>query len=571
MGEVQAQARHQQRVEELCAAAIRALSGEVDLHFRGGRLHRGRRALPLYAPHLHPSLESDDFESFRGAADGLALRLTFSDATLHRRLLPSRPVERLVFDLLEQIRVEALVPIDLPGVVRNLRHRFTAWSLAFHHSGLTDSARGILIYTVAQVCRARVTGDAVTEETEDLLETTRGALAPMIGHDLAALRRSRGDQATYAPHALAIARVVGEMVDSTDEDPGSTQDEGDVERAAFSLVMELDRDSSSDFPVAVPGRSRVFEASDDGYRIFTTAYDRQIDAGALVRKALLKDLRGDLDRRVAAQGINVARLVRELRSRLGVPTRDGWIGAQEEGTIDGRRLAQLVASPTERRLFRTECIEPMADCVVSFLIDCSGSMKEHAGTVAMLVDVFARALEEAGVASEILGFTTGSWNGGRAKRDWIRAGRPTHPGRLNEACHMVFKDAETRWRRARPRIAALLKGDLFREGIDGEAVDWACARLRARDEGRRLLFVVSDGSPMDSATSAANDTHYLDNHLKEVVLRQERAGDVEIHGVGVGLDLSAYYSRSRVLDLAGSTGNQVFREIIDMIGHRGGR
>lgn len=571
MGEPQARARHQQRVEELCAAAIRALSGEIDLHFRGGRLHRGRRALPLYAPHLHPSLEADDFGSFRGAADGLALRLTCSDAALHRRLVPGRPVERLVFDLLEQFRVEALVPADLPGVARNLRHRFEAWSLAFHHSGLTESARGLLIYTVAQVCRARVTGETVTEETEDLLETTRGALAPRIGHDLAALRRSRGDQARYAVHALAIARVAGEMAGSTDEEPDAARSDGEEERAAFGLVMELEPESSRPAAIAASGRSRVFEAAGDGYRIFTTAYDRQVDAGTLVRKELLADLRSGLDRRIAAQGINVARLARELRARLGVPARDGWIGAQEEGAIDGRRLAQLVASPTERRLFRTESIEPVADCLVSFLIDCSGSMKEHAETVAMLVDVFARALEEAGVASEILGFTTAAWNGGRAKRDWVRAGRPAHPGRLNEACHMVFKDAGASWRRARPRIAALLKGDLFREGIDGEAVDWACARLRAREEERRLLFVVSDGSPMDSATSAANDAHYLDHHLKEVVVRQEQAGDVEIHGVGVGLDLSPYYSRSHVLDPAGSTGNQIFREIIEMIGHRGGR
>ena len=51
----------------------------------------------------------------------------------------------------------------------------------------------------------------------------------------------------------------------------------------------------------------------------------------------------------------------------------------------------------------------------------------------MMVDVMARALEQAGVASEVLGFTTGAWNGGRAQRDWLRAGRPRHPGRLNEA------------------------------------------------------------------------------------------------------------------------------------------
>ena len=97
MGEVQQLARRQQRVEELCAGAIRALSGEADLHFRGRRLHRGRQRLPLFAPHLHPAIEIDDFGSFRGAADGLALRLTLSDAALHTSRCPPDPVERLVF------------------------------------------------------------------------------------------------------------------------------------------------------------------------------------------------------------------------------------------------------------------------------------------------------------------------------------------------------------------------------------------------------------------------------------------------------------------------------------------
>jgi cobaltochelatase CobT len=196
-------------------------------------------------------------------------------------------------------------------------------------------------------------------------------------------------------------------------------------------------------------------------------------------------------------------------------------------------------------------------------------MKEHAESVAMLVDVLARALEQAGIASEILGFTTGAWNGGRAQRDWLRAGKSAHPGRLNERCHLVFKSADTPWRRARPAIAALLKGDLFREGFDGEAVDWACARLFARTEARKRLLVISDGSPMDSATNLANDAHYLDHHLNDVVARHEQAGRVEIAGIGVGLDLSPYYSRSHVLDLAVSSGNQIFREITALIAGRG--
>ena len=572
MADVQAKARQQQQVEELCAAAIRALAGEVDLHFRGRRLHRGRTMLPLYAPHLHPSLDSDDFASFRGAADGLALRLTLSDAELQRTLAPSDAVERLLFDMLEQFRVEALAPPALHGVARNLRHRHEAWSRASHQAGLTDTARGLLIYTVAQVCRARVTGDPVLEETEDLLEATRGALAPLIGNALLGLRRDRHDQAGYARHALEIARRVAGLLaaeGSEGGEDGQTLDaELDAARSVFGLVLEHTGAANERFAVAVSGQSRVLDASGGGYRIFTSAYDREHAAGALARPEALAACRERLDALVASQGVNVAKLARELRALLAVPANDGWNSGQEEGRIDGRRLAQLVASPTERRLFRIEHVEPRADCALTFLVDCSGSMKEHIDSVAVLLDVSARALEQAGVACEILGFTTGAWNGGRAQRDWLRAGRPADPGRLNEASHIVFKAFDTPWRRARPSIAALLKSDLFKEGIDGEAVDWACARLRNRPEARKLLNVVSDGSPMDSATSLANDAHFLDQHLREVVERHEQAGEIEIYGVGVGLDLSPYYSRSHVLDLDGSIGNAMFRELVDMLAGR---
>jgi cobaltochelatase CobT len=576
MGDIQSAARHQQKVEELCAASIRALSGDADLHFRGRRLYRGLRALPLFAPHLSPSLETDDFGSFRGAADGMALRLTYSNAELHRDLCPADPLARMLFELLEQIRCEALAPGDMPGVVRNLRHRHEQWSLAFHHSGLTETAKGILLYTVAQICRARVMAQPVVEETEGLIEATRMALAPSLGHALAGLRRARADQATYAQHALAVAHAVAGMI-HRDKDADEAQRDEDDESGSkhrpnsFSLWMELEADEGDGIAVAHSGNSRVLEESDSGYRIFSTSYDREARAASLVRPALLREYRQRLDQRIAGQGIHVGRLARELKALLAVPTREGWDGGQEEGHIDGRQLAQLIVSPTERRLFRVERHDPVANCQVNFLIDCSGSMRQHIESIAMLVDVLVRALEQAGVASEVLGFTTGAWNGGRAQRDWIRAGRPSHPGRLNEVSHLIFKDAGTPWRRARPDIAALLKADLFREGIDGEAVNWACGRMQGRGEGRRLLIVVSDGCPMDGATHQANDANYLDHHLREVVAHHEQQGRVEIFGVGVGLDLSPYYSHCQALNFSASVTNEVFHDIVAMIAGRSRR
>lgn len=330
--------------------------------------------------------------------------------------------------------------------------------------------------------------------------------------------------------------------------------------------MDFDgEDGDEGLTIASTGSSRTLAGSGGVYRVFTDAFDTETPAATLVRAAVLQEYRERLDRRIEQQGLSVARLVRELNAVLATPVRDGWLHGQEEGYIDGRHLSQLITSPSERRLFRIEQHAPVSNSAVSFLIDCSGSMRQHIESVAILVDVMARALDQIGVTTEVLGFTTNAWNGGRAQKAWLRAGRPPHPGRLNETAHLVFKDSDTPWRRARPAIGALLKSDLFREGVDGEAVSWAAQRLVQRHDGRRLLLVISDGSPTDGATALANDTHYLDHHLCHVVAELQAQAEVEIYGIGVGLDLSPYYRHNRALDLSHSVTQAVLREIVAML------
>ena len=183
----------------------------------------------------------------------------------------------------------------------------------------------------------------------------------------------------------------------------------------------------------------------------------------------------------------------------------------------------------------------------------------------MLIDTMVKALGHAGISSEVLGFTTNSWNGGKAYTDWLKQRKPDSPGRLNESCHLIFKPAESHWRHTRKDIAALLKADLFKEGIDGEALLWACKRLTQREEPRKLLFVISDGCPMDTATNLANDKYYLDNHLKQVVAQYHANREVEIIGLGVGLDLSPYYRKSLALDFNESSIQHNINEIIALL------
>lgn len=563
--------RQQQQAEELCGASIRALTGQPGLRYRGRRLHNGQQPIAVRTPHLRTDPEKDDFSSYRGAADGISLRLQFSDTEFYNRLSPEEPVQRFIFELLEQLRVESLVPARFPGMKRNLHYRFSRWCLAFHRARLTESHVGILIYTLAQVVWSRLNGYPVLEETEGLIEETRFNLTPAIGESLAGLRRERTDQQAYAQYALAIATILSEMVNSEagQELADETRDDDPDAVSELALIIDLDSDAELDaIAAATTGESRVLAETETGYQIFTNRYDRELEAASLVRQAYLTELRQRLDRRIRGQGINIPRLARRLSALLAAPRRDGWLFGEEEGYIDARRLNQLVASPGERRLFRQEQYRPHANCLVTILIDCSGSMKEHIESVAVLVDVLGRALEQAEVNTEILGYTTGAWNGGKCQSDWLASGRPKHPGRLNELCHMVYKDADTSWRRARPAIAALLKADLFREGVDGEAVEWACHRMIGRSEERRILIVISDGCPMDTATNIANDKFYLDNHLKQVVGNLEQHGELEIYGLGVGLDLSPYYTHCLALDLSETLSNQVFEEILQLLAGR---
>ena len=605
---IQAQVRRQQRLDALCAATLRALSARREVHTRGPHWYAGDTALPSFAPHLHPQavqvakplplafvavpLDPDvagrlpqraaawpqsrdtaslpdaaTVTSFRGAADGIALRLRFSDAQLHRHLRPERAMARRVFDVLEQYRAESLVPAQWPGVRSNMSARFAAWSHAFVAARLHESAQGLLLLTVAHISRARVTAEPVDEALQDMLEATRFGLAPLIGHALAALRRCRHDQALYAQHALAIAQVVADLADSALQAAGKADKalpDDKEEDAWLQIWVDFEAGEENGFASALQARDAA-QGQAHSYRVFSTRYDREVRVTELVRPAQLQELRSQLDLSVRTSGVSAARLARRLQAVLALPQIDGWESAQDSGYVDGRRLAQLVAKPDEHRVFRMPQRAPRADVALSLLLDCSGSMKQHMDKLAPMVDLLTRALDMAGVTTELLGYTTNTWNGGRLLRDWRRAGKPAQPGRLNELCHMVFKDSAQSWRRSKPGMAALLKADIFRECVDGEALRWAAERLRGQDAQRRILVVFSDGSPMDGATVLANDTHYLDRDLQHSARQLEREALIELCAVGLGLDLSAYFARSTVLDFENQTVAQALGDVLALL------
>ncbi len=169
---------------------------------------------------------------------------------------------------------------------------------------------------------------------------------------------------------------------------------------------------------------------------------------------------------------------------------------------------------------------------VTVLVDQSGSQRGHPrehGIVAF-VDRAVEALLHVGAEVEVLGFTTLRWKGGQSREDWREAGRPPAPGRLNDVLHIVYKEFDAPWRlsvgEVSPRAAfdMVCRHPYMREGIDGEAVEWATRRLCGRTNDAKILLTVSDCAPVDDATMSVNPDRLLTDHLKAAVAAAEDAG-----------------------------------------------
>jgi cobaltochelatase CobT len=205
----------------------------------------------------------------------------------------------------------------------------------------------------------------------------------------------------------------------------------------------------------------------------------------------------------------------------------------------------VVTNPLYPPTYKQEKEMEFRDTVVTLLIDNSGSMRGRPITLAaMSADILARTLERCAVKVEILGFTTRAWKGGQSRDKWLSAGKPPRPGRLNDLRHIIYKAADSPWRRTRKNLGLMLREGLLKENIDGEALMWAHNRLISRPEQRRILMVISDGAPVDDSTLSVNPGNYLEQHLRAVIDWIEQYSPIQLVAIGIGHDVTRYYKRA---------------------------
>jgi cobaltochelatase CobT len=348
------------------------------------------------------------------------------------------------------------------------------------------------------------------------------------------------------------------MADSEDGPTGEMPEEDEG--------SDADDSSESSRPPPASGRdSRVTD-----YKLFTAKFDETISAEELCDAEELTRLRAYLDKQIShLQGV-VARLANRLQRRLMAQQNRAWEFDLEEGTLDPARLPRIVIDAQQPLSFKHEKDTNFRDTVVTLLIDNSGSMRGRPISVAATcADILARTLERCGVKTEILGFTTRAWKGGQSRELWLQSGKPPMPGRLNDLRHIIYKSADSPWRRARKNLGLMMREGLLKENIDGEALDWAHKRLLARPEQRKILMMISDGAPVDDSTLSVNPGNYLEKHLRFIIEEIETRSPVELIAIGIGHDVTRYYRRAVTIVDAEELGGAMTEKLAELFEENG--
>jgi len=590
-------------LKRVTAAACKAVAGKPEVNVQFGQSGASLNADGISLPAPPPQVNKAALIKLRGVSDALALRLHYHDETVHKRHVPPGAEARAVFDAIEQVRCESLGARRMAGVSANLDALLNERCRARGFAGVTERKDADLADVLALLTRQQLTGKAPPEAAQGMVGVWRQWLDKRLGSEMGKLAGVAEDQEVFAAQVASLIKTLDlfdGQAESTDPNDESRDDNADED----NQDQEDGDDSDMDADGSMAAQRGESEFTDDGdhsdgggdeflpgqgdeepagpsqwdrpwmindgagvnaYKTYTTAFDEVVDAGTLCEVDELARLRHQLDQQLShLQGV-VARLANRLQRRLMAMQTRSWDFDLEEGILDAGRLARIIANPTHPLSFKQETDTEFRDTIVTLLIDNSGSMRGRPITVAaMSADILARTLERCGVKVEILGFTTRSWKGGQSREQWVGADKPINPGRINDLRHIVYKAADTPWRRARKNLGLMLREGLLKENIDGEALLWAHQRLLVRSEQRRILMVISDGAPVDDATLSANPGNYLERHLREVINWIETRSEVELTAIGIGHDVTRYYRRAVTLIDAEELGGTMMRSLTEL-------
>ena len=567
------------------AATVKSIGKkkDVEINFVKENPVINEKQINLTPPHT--STLKKDLYYLRGEADSIALELRLHNSKIHQQFITGNEITDKIFNAIEQSRCEANGSTIFKGIKTNIYNK--------HNRDLeskNNENENELISAFRYVSYAEFTNQKFSGQFIFYKKLLKNKLGKKYFNYIKSLKNNLDNQEKFA---LKIRSMLDELgffnlfnkddqkqnnsnesdesnetaEQNTNEQNNQSENKQSTEKTQLTKLGEENNEIGDDsveneinFFNDVENNTEVFD-----YKVFTKEFDEVINANELCDSQELERLRLSLDQQVFSFQPLIAKIANKLQRKLLAQQKRQWDFNLEDGFLDTARLSRIVTNPRNNLFYKKEKHIEFKDTIVSLLIDNSGSMRGRPITVAALCsDIIVKTLERCLIKTEILGFTTKAWKGGKSREKWIHLGKSPNPGRLNDLRHIIYKNGDAPWRRSKKNLGLLLREGILKENVDGEALSWAFSRLQGRQEERKILIVISDGAPVDDSTLSVNSGNYLERDLKNIILRIENKSNIELIAIGIGHDVSRYYTKAVTIMDVDELGEVLLNELSNL-------
>jgi cobaltochelatase CobT len=575
-------------------STIKSIIGDQNINVTFGDKKTKKNINIINLPSIQGIDNKIDYVKTRALADSEALKLRCSDINVYNSFEPQGNTSKLLYAVAEKIRYENIGSTYFKGIKENLNqyHEIKSRQKKDYKNNDYEFVDAFEDYLRSKIFKLKN-----NKEIEKKNKKYKKKLDTRLKNKLELLNNSIFDQKKF--NSL-ISKIITQMqiddnIESqskdTDQnnknnldDESSKQNEQelkdsknnemsidanlpDLDQPSSEVDSEVEANDEKDMSLNSPksNRAKSENFGDARYKYYTKEFDEIISAEDLENEVELLKLRHNLDQQLLSLKDFISKLANKLQRKLLAKQNRSWDFDLEEGALDTSKLTRVIIDPLNSLSFKKEKNVKFKDTLVTILIDNSGSMRGKPISVAAIcADILSRTLERCSVKVEILGFTTKHWKGGQSRQKWMDNQKPLFPGRLNDLRHIIYKSADTPWRQSKNNMGLMLKEGLLKENIDGEALKWAYSKILKRREERKILMVISDGAPVDDSTLSANTSDYLENNLKQTVKWIEQNSSVELLAIGIGHDVTRYYSKAIKIADVQDLGDVMINQLTDL-------
>jgi cobalamin biosynthesis protein CobT len=240
------------------------------------------------------------------------------------------------------------------------------------------------------------------------------------------------------------------------------------------------------------------------------------------RKNFLKDY----ELRVTPNLVSQENFAQQVRRLIQIRAKSQTQYGVKKGKLDQSRLSRICfnAPGFNERVFKNKIENKTLDAAITVLVDMSGSMGGdkafYALASTLLVNEVCSTLN---IPLEILGFTDAPVSFSEPK-PLMFIYKGFNDLRVNEDSLKDYFATSSNFMIGNP---------------DGENILWAYDRLNKRKEKKKLMIVMSDGSPAASKSSTG-----LEEFTEKVIKEIEASKSIDIYGLGLCSTAVEYYYKA---------------------------